>query len=153
MTGTDDRPPPTTRRGWRRLLDGEDLRAALHALRHLTHARLLHARLPASRLIGRLRAAPDGPRTGRLDPEARARMRRTLIAVSRHLPWRSDCMIQSLAARMWLDRLGVPCTFRLGAARGPDGLAAHAWIEVEGEVVTGGRAVGRMAAFAPTDPD
>lgn len=135
------------------MLDAAERRAAARALRYLVAARLLHARLPASALIARLSAAPDGPRPARLTGAERERMRRALAGMSRRLPWRSDCMIQSLAARMWLDALGVPCRFRLGAARGAEGLAAHAWVEVDGAVVTGGRAVGRMAAFAPADPD
>ncbi|SDW18316.1 Transglutaminase-like superfamily protein [Albimonas donghaensis] len=150
MTAPGDRPP---RRGWRRVFEPGELRAALDAFRYLARARILHARFPASRLIERLRAPADGPRPARLDADSRERMRRALIAVSRRMPWRSDCMIQSLAARMWLDRLGVPCAFRLGATRGPEGIAAHAWIEVDGHVVTGGRAVGRMAAFMETNGD
>jgi hypothetical protein len=72
---------------------------------------------------------------------------------SRRLPWRSDCLIQSLAARLWLDHAGIPCSFRLGAGRGPDGLHAHAWIEVNGVVATGGRAVSGLAGFAAPSPD
>ena len=112
MTAPGDRPP---RRGWRRVFEPGELRAALDAFRYLARARILHARFPASRLIERLRAPADGPRPARLDADSRERMRRALMAVSRRMPWRSDCMIQSLAARMWLDRLGVPCAFRLGA--------------------------------------
>lgn len=62
------------------------------------------------------------------------------------LPWRADCLVQALAARRWLERAGIPTSLELGATLDlASGLAAHAWLQAGGIVVTGGDA----SAYAP----
>ena len=60
-------------------------------------------------------------------------------AAARHLPFRSTCLVESLAAEAMLMRRGVPCALRLGVrsreSRGV--LDAHAWVEWRGGIVAG----------------
>ena len=126
-----------------------DVFALIPALWWMLRAQRLHRALPASELLRRLRApAPAATPDARFGPEDGERMRVALARIGRRLPGRADCMVQSLAARMWLERRGVPFAFRLGMRRGPAGLGAHAWIEVDGRVVTGGLSVQDFADFA-----
>ncbi len=59
---------------------------------------------------------------------------------ARYVPWRSDCLIQVMAADRWLRRHGLCPDFHLGVAKDVDGgLKAHAWLRYGGLTVTGGR--------------
>ena len=59
---------------------------------------------------------------------------------ARYVPWRSDCLIQVMAADRWLRRHGLCADFHLGVAKDVDGgLKAHAWLRYGGLTVTGGR--------------
>lgn len=119
----------------------------------LVAARLLHAALGAPDLRARLADNADRRRE-RLTDARRDDIRRAIAGVSRRLPWRSDCMIQALAARLWLDSLGAPSALRLGARRGEGGeMEAHAWLLSDGVPVTGGALDGPFAAFAPPADD
>ena len=67
------------------------------------------------------------------------RIRWGVPAAARHLPFRSTCLVESLAAEAMLMRLGIPCVLRLGV-RPPEShgaLDAHAWVEWSGGVVAG----------------
>ena len=71
-----------------------------------------------------------------------------ITAAARHLPLRTTCLIESLAAEAMLLRRGVPCVLRLGV-RSPNSaraLDAHAWVECEGDVIAG--AVDGLADYA-----
>jgi hypothetical protein len=61
-------------------------------------------------------------------------------AASRWLPWRSDCLIQTMAATRWLRRKGYSPSFHLGVVteESRDGLEAHAWLSLDGEIIVGG---------------
>ena len=49
------------------------------------------------------------------------------------------CLPQALAAQLLLVRRGFPARLRLGVAKGDRGqVRAHAWMETDGRVVTGG---------------
>ena len=72
---------------------------------------------------------------------------RTLIAriayviprISARLPWRSDCVIQAMAAQDWLAEHGLAGEIRIGVERPADGkFGAHAWLLHDGVIVTGG---------------
>lgn len=57
-----------------------------------------------------------------------------------YVPWRSDCLIQVMAADRWLRAHNVRGDFHLGVAKDPrDGLKAHAWLRHGDFTVTGGR--------------
>ncbi len=58
------------------------------------------------------------------------------------------CLTQALTARQLLQVNGYPAELRIGVAKQADGkLAAHAWVESEGEIVIGGTAA-ELAAFS-----
>ena len=54
------------------------------------------------------------------------------------VPWRSDCLVQALAARRWLARAAIPSDVCLGVRKDEQGFQAHAWLKVEERIVTGG---------------
>lgn len=113
------------------------------AMFYLALARLDFGCRSAPRIIAALREVKPaaGPRTG-LDL---ALVTWAMGAAARRVPWRSDCLIQSLAASRWLRRNGITPDFRLAVAQKPEGgILAHAWIEAEGSVITGGQSVSDM---------
>jgi hypothetical protein len=61
-----------------------------------------------------------------------------VTAAARRLPFRTTCLVDSLAADAMLRRRGYASEVRFGV-RVPDGneLAAHAWVEHDGKVVFG----------------
>lgn len=68
-----------------------------------------------------------------------ARISYVLPRLSAHLPWRSDCLVQAIAAQNWLSSLGLASEIRIGVERpGGTGFGAHAWLVHGEEVVTGG---------------
>ena len=48
------------------------------------------------------------------------------------------CLPRALAAQAMLRRRGIASRLCLGVAREPDGLEAHAWVELAQDVVVGG---------------
>ena len=68
------------------------------------------------------------------------RVGRAIARAERRVPWRSDCLVQALAARHWLSRHKVDSRLHIGVRRGP-GFEAHAWLEAGGLAVTGGDGV------------
>ncbi len=67
------------------------------------------------------------------------RVRVAIARASHRLPWRADCLVQALAARHWLGRLGVETSLRIGVpGKRRDQFEAHTWL-MHGEIViTGG---------------
>ena len=60
-------------------------------------------------------------------------------AASARVPWRSDCLIQAMAADRWLYRHGLVGDFYLGVKQNPsEPFTAHAWMRCSGITVTGG---------------
>jgi hypothetical protein len=76
-----------------------------------------------------------------------ARLAWAVAAVARRVPFRSTCLVESLAADAMLRRRGYASEIRFGV-RAPSGgdLAAHAWVEHEGAVVFG--AVHELAEYS-----
>jgi len=63
-----------------------------------------------------------------------------ITLAAHYVPWRSDCLIQVMAADRWLCRNGVCTDFHLGVAKDANGgLKAHAWLRYGDVTVTGGR--------------
>ena len=63
-----------------------------------------------------------------------------IAVAAQHVPWRSDCLIQVMAADRWLRRHQLRPNFYLGVAKDErGGLAAHAWLRCGDRIVTGGR--------------
>jgi hypothetical protein len=67
------------------------------------------------------------------------RVRLAVARASHRLPWRADCLVQALAARRWLRRLGVDTSLCIGVPDGKRGqFEAHAWLTHGDKVITGG---------------
>ena len=59
--------------------------------------------------------------------------------VARRVPWRSDCLVQTIAAQNWLAAYGIASEIAVGVKKpSPEDLAAHAWLTVDNRVVIGG---------------
>jgi len=70
--------------------------------------------------------------------------------VAARLPWRTDCLVQALAARRWLGRHGVATTLTLGVPRDKSAnFEAHAWLTAGDRIVTGGDISGYVALARP----
>jgi hypothetical protein len=68
-----------------------------------------------------------------------------ISAASRRVP-RATCLTQALAAQLLLAYYGHQSRLHLGVARGEQGeFQAHAWLEVDGRIVIGGRQVDRFS--------
>jgi hypothetical protein len=59
---------------------------------------------------------------------------------SRYSPWRTKCFEQAIAAKMMLKRRRIVCTIFFGVYQNIDDskLNAHAWLESNGVIITGG---------------
>jgi Transglutaminase-like superfamily len=77
-----------------------------------------------------------------------------VLAVSRRIPWTSQCLVQALAAKWMLQRRRIPSTMYFGIAKDATGqLIAHAWLRSGSQILTGSQ--GRqqftvVATFAET---
>lgn len=66
----------------------------------------------------------------------------TLIAkavrrASKHVPWKTRCLVEAIAAKRMLARRHIPCTAYLGVAKDKGHLIAHAWLKSHGIFITG----------------
>lgn len=72
-------------------------------------------------------------------------------AMGKRVPWRSDCLVQALAARRWIARAGVTSDLCIGVRKDDAGFQAHAWLKVGEQIVTGGD-VATYAELPPVGP-
>lgn len=80
------------------------------------------------------------------DVELAKRIGRALSRASSRVPWRSDCLVQALAAERWLGAMGVPTVLCIGARKDERSqYHFHAWVKAGSFVVTGGE----IDAYAP----
>lgn len=101
----------------------------------------------ASDLISRAREVWPAAASGPLSLRQRQMVARVAFAIPRtgdRVPWRADCLVQALAARHWLARYGIVSALCIGV-RNEAEFAAHAWLKVGQDVVTGGD----ISSFAP----
>ena len=126
------------------------------AVLELALARMRYARQPAQQIIQRLRAVPVHSRGAGDHPiELRdvQRMRWAINAASARVPWRSDCLLQVMAADRWLQRKAAKGSFHLGIAKERDGkIRAHAWLTCSGIVVAGGSGEGLTPLLGGEQP-
>lgn len=67
------------------------------------------------------------------------RVAKAIALAARNVPWRSDCLVQALAARRRLHIAGLDSELRLGVCKRVDGsFVAHAWLLHGDTMVTGG---------------
>lgn len=108
-------------------------------------------RAPFELAWARLRLATRGFNAVKIDaavaadrpnPAQSAMIDRIAFAVPRiaaRVPWRSDCLVQALAAQRWLGSAGIASTLHLGTPKTPtETFEAHAWLVADERIVTGG---------------
>jgi hypothetical protein len=102
----------------------------------------------------RVAAAASGPVRGpeRPDSATVGRVRWAVQAWARRVPWRTVCFQRGLALHWMLRRRGIPSVLLYGAKRDGDGLAAHVWVDVDGETVIGGEEAPGFALLARFPP-
>lgn len=91
----------------------------------------------------------------KLSPIQRRLLARVAFAIPRigaRVPWRADCLVQALAARRWLARHGVTSNLCIGVQL-EAGFAAHAWLKVGEEIVTGGDIDGYVPILSAIDAE
>jgi hypothetical protein len=126
-------------RAWQ--LDARERRYFVTAAARLASARLELSRRTTRDIIADLqsRETDGGDRSGGIDV---ATMAWAIAAAANTVPWRADCLIQSIAASRWLRRHGIVPDFHLGVTSGEgEAFMAHAWVELDGVVLTGGSGV------------
>lgn len=135
----------------RRRVTVADLIWLTAAAKELAIARLRHASVPVADLLRELRR-PAAPAAA-LPAVERATVERigwAVAAAGARVPWRSDCLLQAMAADRWLRRLGAAPEFFIGVDKdAAGGLRAHAWVRCDGIAVTGGSCEGLTHLVAP----
>lgn len=63
------------------------------------------------------------------------RLSQAVSRVRRYGPYRGNCLSTSIALLWLLRRHGCDAVLRLGAQLKPEGLTAHAWVELDGVVL------------------
>lgn len=127
-----------------RQLSASDWGDFLLAYVDLAFARLVLMFVRPDRLVSH-RGFPFLAKSMAYTPESKkarvARIAKAVLLAARYVPWRSDCLVQALAARRRLTIAGLDSELRLGVRKAPGGsFAAHAWL-LQGEtMVTGGDA-------------
>ena len=129
--------------------DGPMLAEALAAL---ALASLAIALLPFRR-VAAAASKPVGREPVRTDPETVRRARSAVTGWARRVPWRAVCFQKGLAVHWMLRRRGIPSVLLYGARRDGEGLAAHVWVDVDGETVIGGEEAPDFACLARFPPD
>jgi hypothetical protein len=114
----------------------------LRGLFELVRARIIFANLQAADIVQRNQAAMSKcePRSEiRSDATLLARIAYVIPRISHRLPWRSDCVIQAIAAQNWLASKNIDSEIRIGVELPEDGpFGAHAWLVHDEQVITGG---------------
>jgi hypothetical protein len=135
------------RKFWR--LSWQDRLLILEAVLWLAVAAFAIAVLPF-RHVGYLAARPirRSQRPWRTLLIDQKRVRWSIVATARRVPWRAMCFQQGLAAQFMLRRRGVSSVLYYGAA--PDdlrGLSAHVWVRDGDMEVVGGGTASRYAVL------
>jgi len=58
-------------------------------------------------------------------------------ATARNFPWRTNCLEQALVFEWLLRRRRIPATLRIGGRKNGDRFEAHAWVELDGVMLSG----------------
>lgn len=113
---------------------------ALRGFFELVRARLIFAKLEAKSIPKRNQQAKVKALADRVvAPATLARITYVMPRLSDRLPWRSDCVIQAIAAQNWLSSFGAASEIQIGVENPKDGeFGAHAWLLYRESVITGG---------------
>ena len=80
------------------------------------------------------------------------RIAQAIASASRHLPGTRNCLVRALATQIFLHRMGYQASLRIGVRRDSAApLAAHAWVEEQGNVRIGGSETGRFVPLEPAE--
>jgi hypothetical protein len=142
------RPRPVLRKFLALDRTGQSL--VLEAVFWLAAMRLAVRMVRMKRVLGWL-ALSTGETVVRLAPAEAERIAGTVLRVSAHVPWRSLCLDQAMAAAAMLQRRRLPVTLYLGARRSPQehsDLQAHAWLRCGDRILTGEGESRRFPAVA-----
>jgi hypothetical protein len=60
---------------------------------------------------------------------------RWIDVAARHHVVRARCLHRSLVLHKWLRSEGLPSALRIGVRKKADGISAHAWVEMGGEIL------------------
>ena len=116
----------------------QDWRYLAIAVKELLIARIRHASQPVGKILHDLqdeRLQSNGDTRGEVDL---ARLSWAIGAAAARVPWRSDCLLQAMAADRWLRRYGMQPKFFVGVQKDAGGqLEAHAWLRCGDVIVTG----------------
>ena len=113
---------------------------ALRGFCELVRARLIFANLEAKAIPKRNKQARAKAHSkGEVPAATLARIVYVIPRLSDRLPWRSDCVIQAIAAQNWLSSYGAASEIQIGVENPKDGeFGAHAWLLYRESVITGG---------------
>lgn len=124
-------------------LDGADKWLLLQATAWLAFARLVLIAVPFRRLSERLSSVGESTREAP-DAELLDRIGYFVAVAANHVPWRSDCFPQTIAACRLIKRQGYSSTIHFGIEKAGEGnIAGHAWLTCGETVVTGGEDLDR----------
>lgn len=109
--------------------------------------------IPFSLLLNLLRAWREGRSGTRvLDPKSVERATWGIEVMSPYIPG-ATCLTRALAALTLLGNLDQTVCVRIGIAKKEDGgLTAHAWVEIEGQILMGNQLdLSRYAVLSPAN--
>lgn len=123
-------------------LSAADWVSCVHALRALFQARLTLSRQKDGELLRLLSQIGPARKAPEIEPESITEVEQIGRAISRVailVPWRSDCLVQAIAADSLLRQHGFQSEFFLGVQRrGDAAFLAHCWIKCGDQVAVGG---------------
>ena len=96
--------------------------------------------VPTQTILAALQERPPSAHEGSVERVDIERLAWAIGVAGGHVPWRSDCFVQVMAADHWLARNGLKGEFYLGVTKDEEGeFAAHAWLKWGERTVAGGR--------------
>jgi Transglutaminase-like superfamily len=98
-------------------------------------------------------ASARGRREERPDADMVRRVRGAIQGWGRRVPWKAVCFQRGLALHWMLRRRGIRSVLLYGARRDGETMAAHVWVDVDGETVIGGEEAPNFACLARFPPD
>ena len=116
-------------------LDALRHRALMKAVWLLAAARWQHMTRPIESVLTDF----DNPSNGEAATDKEAELVGWAItSAAARVPWRSDCLLQAMAAARWLEALDRSYSLSIGVRKGDTGsIEAHAWLTSSQNTITG----------------
>jgi Transglutaminase-like superfamily len=129
----------------------QDWRYLAIAVKEMLIARIRHATLPVGGILQELQSPVKVDELPLRKTEVDVgRLSWAIGAAAARVPWRSDCLVQVMAAHRWLERHRLRSDFFLGVAKNSAGaLEAHVWLRFGNLAVTGGSSEAFFALIEP----